>query len=357
MCYVRKSGKEVEEMGGLLSTEQWLNIAREARDAGLLFPLLTGGEPFLRSDIKEIIEGIQNMGMQVSINSNATLIDEEMAKWLSKHRPTRINITLYGASEESYQALCGDGSAYRKVTKAIGLLKGYGIPIKINFSVTPYNVQDMKKIVEYGHSVGAPVDIVTYMFPPIRRDIHSFGKNDRLTADQAGLARVLADFYQSEPAWFVGQAQRYSYFVDVTDEMFEQFAKMEPHEMMCRAGRCSFWVDWQGNIRNCGMYSSVKTSLKNKPLIEAWQYLVKETEKIRYSSVCTNCPNFHLCHACIAMVYNECGTIDGRPKYICEMHKAASKYFQEYAKKLNIDIHSVEEIDLNTIRECDIDQL
>ncbi|MGN1181741.1 MAG: radical SAM/SPASM domain-containing protein [Faecalibacillus sp.] len=334
MCYVRKSKEEVDQQGGLLSTKQWLKIAEEAKNAGLLFPLLTGGEPFLRNDIKEIIEGMQNLGLQISINTNATLIDEEMAKWLSTHRPTRMNITLYGASEDTYQKLCGNGKAYHKVKSAVKLLKDYQIPIKFNVSITPYNVHEMKEMIEYGHSLGSPVDVVTYMFPPVRRDEQLVGKNDRLTPQQAGLARVQADFYQREPQWFIGQAHRYSRFMSVTDDKYEELSKMEPHEMACRAGRCSFWIDWQGNMRNCGMYSSVKVSLTDKNFLEAWDEIVEKTREIRYSPVCTNCPNYRLCHTCISMIYNECGNIDGRPKYICEMNEAAAKYYKLFLDKL-----------------------
>ena len=48
MCYVRKSMAEVNALGGLKDTAWWLDCARQARDAGMLYPLLTGGEPFLR---------------------------------------------------------------------------------------------------------------------------------------------------------------------------------------------------------------------------------------------------------------------------------------------------------------------
>ena len=90
MCYVRKSPAEVEQLGGLIPAEQWLDWARQARDAGMLYPLLTGGEPFVRQDFFEIYAGMQKMGLQISINSNGTLITQDIAKWLGKHRPVRI---------------------------------------------------------------------------------------------------------------------------------------------------------------------------------------------------------------------------------------------------------------------------
>ena len=130
LCYGRKSWKEVEAEGGLLPAEFWLQLADEAMKEGLLYPLLTGGEPFLREDFQEILDGLLKRGLQVSINTNGTLIDEKMARWLNEHRPLRLNLTLYGASAESYQKLCGNGAAFEKVQKAVQYLKKYNLPVK-----------------------------------------------------------------------------------------------------------------------------------------------------------------------------------------------------------------------------------
>ena len=356
MCYVRKSMAEVNEMGGLLTTDEWLSYARQARDLGMLYPLLTGGEPFLRDDLQELLTKMQEMGLQVSINSNGTLIGEDTAKWLSRHKPTRINITIYGASEESYQKLCGDGGAYERLLRAVSLLKQYDVPVKFNTSITPYNIEDLGAMIAYAKSVGSPIQVATYMFPPVRRDAGMIGQNDRLSPEKAAYAKVKADFLQNEPSWFLGQAYYYSRFLMPTDEMLAKQAAGEGHEMTCRAGRCSFWLDWQGNVGNCGMYSSVKYNLKEMTLREAWEKTVMEIEQVRYSPVCTNCPNFKICHSCIAMVHNECGDVNGRPDYLCRYNAAAAHYYRVFAEK--ISSAAPEEIRLQSVpnAECDFEQ-
>lgn len=337
MCYVRKSMKEVNEMGGLLPADQWLDFAGQAKEEGMLYPLLTGGEPFVRQDFQEIMAKMQEMGLQISINSNGTLIDEVMAKWLGKHCPTRINITLYGASEESYQNLCGDGDAFNRVRRAAEYLKKYHIPVKFNTSITPENVNDLEEIMTYAKSVDIPIQVATYMFPPVRRNQDMVGQNHRLSPERAALARVKADMLQSDSRWFRSQVARWSHFIPVTDEMLQAGANEESCKMTCRAGRCSFWLDWQGNLGNCGMYSSVKVPVKGSSFAKAWKQVVEETEQVRFSPVCTNCPNFRLCHVCIAMVYNECGDSNGRPEYLCRMNQASAYYYQKYARLLSED--------------------
>ena len=107
MCYVRKSAREVCELGGLQPLEFWLKVAEQARDAGMLSPLLTGGETFLYPRIRELYQAMYQMGMEISINSNGSCITEETVAWLREMPPSRINITLYGGSNETYERLCG----------------------------------------------------------------------------------------------------------------------------------------------------------------------------------------------------------------------------------------------------------
>lgn len=50
MCYVRKTPEEVNaHPRKMMTLEEWLRLAEEAREAGLLYLLLTGGEPFALS--------------------------------------------------------------------------------------------------------------------------------------------------------------------------------------------------------------------------------------------------------------------------------------------------------------------
>lgn len=333
MCYVRQDMDSVNAQGGLLSAEEWLDYAHQAKDAGMLYPLLTGGEPFLRSDFFEIYAKMQEMGLQISINSNGSLIDEKKAKWLGEHSPTRINITLYGASEESYEKLCGNGEAFEKVRKAVEYLRKYRVPFKFNTSITRENVGDLEQLIRYAKSMNAPIQVATYMFPPTRRDASSIGKNHRLSPDEAARARVTADWLQGDPEWFAGQAKRFQRFVPIETVMANNELERIEHGMMCRAGRSSFWLNWKGELGNCGMYSSKNVSLKDKTFEEAWKEIVTETKDFRYAPYCSICPNQRLCHACIAMVHNECGTGEGRPAYICEMSQASAKYYKEFLEK------------------------
>ena len=113
MCYVKMSRQQQEAIRPLIKAEEWLKLAEEAKEQGLLYLLLTGGEPFGRRDFREILSGLHKMGLILTVNSNGTLIDEETVEWLVRTPPVRINITLYGASDETYERLCRNPKGFR----------------------------------------------------------------------------------------------------------------------------------------------------------------------------------------------------------------------------------------------------
>ena len=154
MCYVRRTAEEARNQGGVRTLEFWLDVARQAKEAGTIFPLLTGGETFLYPHIRELYEAMCEMGMQVSINSNGSCITEEVIEWLQETPPTRVNITLYGGSNESYGRLCGDQHGFDKVRRGVELLAENGIRFQFNCSLTPDNAADLEKMSEFANKYG-----------------------------------------------------------------------------------------------------------------------------------------------------------------------------------------------------------
>ncbi|MFR3894378.1 MAG: radical SAM/SPASM domain-containing protein [Merdibacter sp.] len=344
MCYVRKTTEEVKCAGGLKSLDFWIDIARQAKEAGTLFPLLTGGETFLYPHIRELYEEMCKMGMQVSINSNGSCINENTIRWLKEMPPARINITLYGGSNKSYEKLCGDAYGFDKVRHGVDLLAKNDIRFKFNCSLTPDNAHDVEKMIDFTKRYGMKLRIATYMFPPVRRTGQSGDYPERFSPEEAAYYQVLVDWKQLSPERFAILAKNAQHFTELTPDVIENLNNKEPRKMTCMAGKCSYWVDWQGNLSGCGMMDIPKIDLQEHSLKDAWQQLVNWTQNLRYSSICGNCVNRPVCFSCAAMVHNETGSFDGRPVYLCEKARYSAKYYREFMSRLPKEIlRSVEE--------------
>lgn len=318
MCYVRKTHSEVaKSRRGTFTKEEWLEIARQAKDAGMLYLLLTGGEPFLWDGFWELYEELAQMGFVISINTNGYLVDEAVVERLKKIPPLKMNITLYGASDETYRNMCGIENGFTRVSRGITLLKEAGILVKLNCSLTPENVQDIEKIVAYAKERDLPLQVATYMFPPVRRCPEQIGCNERFTPEEAAKAHLT--YYRS----YYGERQFEAYMraIDKNKEpqdLPEDFSC----KMNCRAGRAAFWITWDGWMTPCGMMSEPKVDIRNKPFVDAWKEIVELSNEIKVSGTCSTCEKKEICHACAAMAYAETGTFQEVPTYLCEIANA-----------------------------------
>lgn len=88
----------------------------------------------------------------------------------------------------------------------------------------------------------------------------------------------------------------------------------------CRAGKCSFWVTWQGDMTPCGMFP-VRDSRNvfETPFQIVWEQVRKDSGDIRLPAKCAACNAKNICRACAAMVVTESGCFDKVPQYRCDM--------------------------------------
>lgn len=335
MCYIKMSKEKQESIARLRTKEEWIELAQKAKEKGMLFLLLTGGEPFLVKDFKELYIELHKMGFCISINSNGTMIDEDVIEWLKHYPPMRINMTLYGASDETYGRLCNNPKGFTQVTKAISLLKENNIQVKLNCSVTPYNKDDLKQMMDFAEEHDLVIQATSYMFPPLRKDETKIGQNDRFNAEDAALYGAYISAYSNGFDRFKdyiesGQLALY----DADDDC----GVVEGDHMRCRAGITSFWMTWEGKMLPCGMIPDSGKDPWEVGFDEAWENTKNIVSEIKLPVKCAGCGKKDECRACAAMVYTETGTYDKVPQYRCEMTKnypeACKKVLKELEQQL-----------------------
>ena len=106
-CYMTAYREEAE-----LETGEVKRVLDELADAGCIQLLITGGEPLLREDFREIWRHAKGKGFLLTLFTNAALVDGETAAFLADHPPVFCETTLYGASAETYGRVCGKPEAF-----------------------------------------------------------------------------------------------------------------------------------------------------------------------------------------------------------------------------------------------------
>ena len=239
MCYVRKTAKEIAASGRKMMTlEQWIHLGQKARDAGMLYLLLTGGEPLLWPDFWELYDALYEMGLLIGINTNGSLIDDNAIQRWKEHPPYRVNLTLYGASNDTYETLCHTRNVYSEVKKAIIKMAEAGLNIKLNCSLTPYNAADLQEMVAFAKEKKIPLTVSTYMYPPVRRDAGMTGQNDR--------------FRPEEAAWY--HMQRYCYQKVCESGEWKSTMQSRNFDILGHLGRIhdTLWNDARTKSRSAG---------------------------------------------------------------------------------------------------------
>lgn len=328
MCYIRLSEEQMCARGRERSAEEWIALGRECAQQGMLFLLLTGGEPFLRKDFRQIYTELKKLGLLITINTNATLIDEETVAWLREDAPAKVNVTLYGGCNETYRRLCGYPTGFDAATRAVDLLLRAGILVNINVSLTQHNLQDLPAIAQFGKSRGIQVNPAAYMFPPVRRQ----GEVDdavRLSAEEAGDARAVAEILTAEDA-VLERRLRALHAGCPTESVDEDCTRTTDEKMGCTAGKASFWVTWDGNMTPCGLMPQPSVLPFDTGFEPAWQELCSQTERIYLPPECGGCKMRAHCMICGALSMAE-GAGDSRqkPEYLCRMTQTYLQRMEE----------------------------
>ena len=146
MCFIRLTRQQVEERGGLRDADSWLAIAQQLQQLNTLFILLTGGEPMSHPEFHRIYTTLRSMGFIMTLNTNGTLITEQMCRETFREKPRRVNVTLYGSNADTYERLCHNREGYERTVRGLRLLREHNIDTKLNLSMVRENSADYDEI-------------------------------------------------------------------------------------------------------------------------------------------------------------------------------------------------------------------
>ena len=107
---------------------------------------LAGGEPFIREDLKELIQGIVKNRMRFKILTNGTLITDEMAAFIaSTRRCDTVQVSIDGSTPITHDACRGTGN-FARAMAGLACLKRHGISASVRVTIHRKNVHDLEEI-------------------------------------------------------------------------------------------------------------------------------------------------------------------------------------------------------------------
>lgn len=117
-----------------------------AKELGLGAVKLTGGEPFLRKDIVELMRFLHGEGLCIDIESNGTMIDRDMAMVIKECEVRQVSVSLDGAQAAQHDKLRGMKGSHGKSVAALHYLREEKINTQVIMSLYKENIPEIEAL-------------------------------------------------------------------------------------------------------------------------------------------------------------------------------------------------------------------
>ncbi len=316
-CYINLPQNDKKAFQKELTPTEWQDILRQAADLGALSVRMTGGEPLLREDFADIYLYARRLGLKVLLYTNGRLITPKLAELFARVPPLqKIEITVYGMSPETYDAIACAPGAYTDFRCGVDLLLEHEVPFIVKAALLPQFKTEIEEFETWAATIPWMDGSPSYsMFFDLRgrRDSQPRNKliNDlRVTPDE-GL-KILnrdADLYRQEMTQFCTR------FMGPGGEKL----------FTCGAG-LGGCVDAYGRFQPCMLLRSPELAydLRDGSLRHALEHFFPQIRQIEaenpaYLERCARCFIHGLCDQCPAKSWPEHGTLDTPVEYLCQI--------------------------------------
>ncbi len=290
-----------------LTKEEYFAIVTELADMGVIWLLFTGGEIFARKDFLEIYTFAKRKGFLITLFTNGILINETISDYLQEFPPFAIEITLYGRTKQTYEALTQLPGSYDRCMRAIRLLLKRGLPLKLKTvatSVNRHEISGMKTFAE--QELGVEFKFDGAINPRI--DCSAAPLAVRLSAEEVVALELHWPKIAAEHRRALSSATKSPHIAN--DMVYS-----------CGGGVTAFALDPTGKMSICVLSHQDTYDVREGSIREGWeQFLLKVRQrKRRQLSKCVNCRIRSTCGMCPANGELENGDAESPVDFLCEV--------------------------------------
>jgi radical SAM protein with 4Fe4S-binding SPASM domain len=302
-CYLGPQARVQAAADREMTTAQVLGIIDQVVAAGCLSLLITGGDPLLRRDFAEVYRHARLSGLDVTVFTNGTLVTERTVDLFRDLPPRMVEITLYGATAETYDRIAGVAGAYERCLAGIRMLHDGGIRLGLKTMLMTANGHEFGGIEELARGFGA-----RFRFDPLltcRLD----GGREPLGFRVAPHDAVRLEFADLERCQLWSRFREEHPVIAVSDKVVQ-----------CGAAETGFHVDAFGNLQPCLMLGDVSYDLRCGTFAEGWAHIASVRDvRATAGNRCTACELRPYCGYCPGLLGLESGDPERHSDYLCAM--------------------------------------
>ena len=266
--------------------------------------VITGGEPLLEYDkIKPGIKKLSSAGIDISINTNASLIDQEMASFFADYGVS-ILVSLPCSIPEINDSITNTDNSFLMTTRGIKLAKKYNVCIGINMVISNINKDFVIETASYVvNELGVKNFFVTKVGKPL--DSKDFHKYEISMETFKKISDNLVDI-KSQFDMEVGNLIAYPYCSFTQSDFSVIFEKR-----ICTAGKTSLAIGADGSVRACVRVDKTYGNLFEDSIKTSWNRMYEWRDGTLLPKECKKCKNADYCNGgCRAEAYSVNGTLN-----------------------------------------------
>lgn len=301
-CYA--SSERVRTCGAKeLTYNQVCGIADQLAEEGTLFLLLTGGEPTFRSDFLEIYEYLARKGFLITIFTNGTLITDHVLCTIEKYPPMVVEVTLYGMTRDTYEAITQVPGSFDRCMAGIRLLTELGVPLALKTLVMTPNEHELEQMKTFARDLG-----VTFRYDALVQPYLN-GVRDPC---RLRLSPELAVKYDLED-----ETRRAAWL-----RLWEGAPPDTRYLFVCGAALSTFNIDPYGRLSPCNLARNPSYDLTRGLFHYGWYDFLYRYVRLRKASPgyrCAKCKLLPICDQCPGWAELEMGDPEKRVPYVCNL--------------------------------------
>ena len=299
-----------------LTFEDYKRIIDDLYAIGLTKVCLTGGDPFSKRIVWDLLDYLYNKEIAIDIFTNGQRIVDKVER-IANYYPRVVGVSIYSGDEKEHDYITRIKGSWSKSMEVIKQLSALSVPINLKCCIMQPNMKNYYKVAELAKQYGAAVQYEVNVTDSVDGD-RCVSNYLRLTPEQFEI--VLRD---DNISLYVGkEAPNYG------------GQKRSLDNNACGAGSNTFCITPDGNLIPCCAFHAVFGNLKEKNIkqiisdnegLEWWRNLTLE----KYEE-CGRYDYCDYCNLCAGTNYSEHGT----PTKASENNCYIAKIRYNLAKKM-----------------------
>ncbi len=287
-CYVPQSYGNYNE----LKTKEAFSVLDQLADIGCFYLGFTGGEPFIREDIIDILWYAKKLGFEIIIYTNGSLINEEITEELVCLRPNKVDITIPAMSKTAFERISGVSGSRDKVFGGIDLLYKKGVNLGFKTCVLKENESEIEDIQKFAESLGALHRLDDMLSPCLDGSGEPYEYRGRMKENREQNRLSVLDYRLSEET--ESQIASTEHLTANSDNLFR-----------CGVGISQAAITPSGEVKMCLMIDYPKYKILDTSLKVCWQRLKEVVGSIRPDKnyQCNTCKLQPYCKWCPAKAW------------------------------------------------------